>query len=130
MLESLISLLHARLLQSCPNLCNPMDCSLPDSSVHEISQARILDWKKKKRILDWVAILFQEIFPSWGSNPCLFVSPALARGFFTISATWKASINLLSSAFSKTSTTDLFLRLYFHRTSVKFYHVVYHLKLY
>ena len=25
-------------------LCNPIDCSLPDSSVHEISQARILEW--------------------------------------------------------------------------------------
>ena len=24
--------------------CNPMDCSLPDSSVHGISQARILEW--------------------------------------------------------------------------------------
>ena len=30
--------------QSCPNLCNPMDCSLPGSSVHGISQARILEW--------------------------------------------------------------------------------------
>ena len=27
----------------CPVLCNPMDCSLPYSSVHEISQARILE---------------------------------------------------------------------------------------
>ena len=25
-------------------LCNPMDCSPPGSSVHEISQARILEW--------------------------------------------------------------------------------------
>ena len=25
-------------------LCNPMDCSLPDSSVRGISQARILEW--------------------------------------------------------------------------------------
>ena len=25
-------------------LCNPIDCSLPGSSVHEISQARILEW--------------------------------------------------------------------------------------
>ena len=25
-------------------LCNPMDCSLPDSSVHGILQARILEW--------------------------------------------------------------------------------------
>ena len=30
--------------QSCLTLCNLMDCSLPVSSVHEISQARILEW--------------------------------------------------------------------------------------
>ena len=30
--------------QSCPTLCNPMDCSTPVSSFHGISQARILDW--------------------------------------------------------------------------------------
>ena len=30
--------------QSCPNLCDPMGCSLPGSSVHGISQARILQW--------------------------------------------------------------------------------------
>ena len=31
-------------LQSCPTLCNPMDCSLPGFSVHWILQARILEW--------------------------------------------------------------------------------------
>ena len=30
--------------QSCPTLCNFMDCNLPGSSVHEILQARILEW--------------------------------------------------------------------------------------
>ena len=30
--------------QTCPTLCNPMDCSPPDSSVHGILQARILEW--------------------------------------------------------------------------------------
>ena len=30
--------------QSCPTLCNPMDCNPPGSSVHAISQARILEW--------------------------------------------------------------------------------------
>ena len=29
--------------QSCPTLCNPMDCSQPTSSVHGIFQARILE---------------------------------------------------------------------------------------
>ena len=30
--------------QSCPTLCNPVDCSLPGFSVHGILQARILEW--------------------------------------------------------------------------------------
>ena len=34
----------AKLLQSCPTLCDPMDRSPPGSSVHRISQARILEW--------------------------------------------------------------------------------------
>ena len=35
---------HAKSLQSCLTLCNPMDCSPPGSSVHGILQARILEW--------------------------------------------------------------------------------------
>ena len=31
-------------VKSCPTLCNPMDCSLPGSSVHGIFQARVLEW--------------------------------------------------------------------------------------
>ena len=31
-------------LQSCPTLHDPMDCSLPGSSVHGIFQARVLEW--------------------------------------------------------------------------------------
>ena len=30
--------------QSCPTLCDPMDCSPPSSSVHGILQARVLEW--------------------------------------------------------------------------------------
>ena len=30
--------------ESCPALCDPMDCSLPGSSVHGVFQARILKW--------------------------------------------------------------------------------------
>ena len=36
--------MHAKSLQSCPILWDPMDCSLPDSSVHDIFQVRILEW--------------------------------------------------------------------------------------
>ena len=30
--------------QSCPTLCDPMDCSLPGSSIHGIFQARVSEW--------------------------------------------------------------------------------------
>ena len=44
--ESKCSLLcvQAQSLQLCLTLCDPMDCGLPGSSVHGISQARILEW--------------------------------------------------------------------------------------
>ena len=31
-------------IQLCPTVCNPMDCSLPGTSVHGFLQARILEW--------------------------------------------------------------------------------------
>ena len=34
----------AKSLQSCLTLCNPMDCSLPGSSVPGVLQAKILEW--------------------------------------------------------------------------------------
>ena len=60
---------HAKLLQSCPILCHPMDCSLPGSSVHGVLQARILEWG--------CLALPQGIFPIQGSNlgllPCRWI---------------------------------------------------------
>ena len=35
---------HAKSLQLCPTLCNPIDCGLPGFSVHGILQAKILEW--------------------------------------------------------------------------------------
>ena len=57
--------------QSCPTLCDLMDCNLPGSSVHEISQARILEQ---------VAISFSRGSSDPGIKP---VSPVLAGRCFT-----------------------------------------------
>ena len=35
---------HTQSLQVCLTLCDPMDCSLPGSSVHGILEAKILEW--------------------------------------------------------------------------------------
>ena len=46
---------ESEVTQSCPTLSDPMDCSLPGSSIHGIFQARVLEW---------VAIAFSVIFPA------------------------------------------------------------------
>ena len=35
---------ESEVTQSCPTLCNPMDCSPPGSSIHGVFQARVLEW--------------------------------------------------------------------------------------
>ena len=66
--------MHAELLQWYLTLCRPMDCRLPDSSVHGIFQARILEWvamlssRGSSRPRDWTHL-------SW-----VF---CIASGFFT-----------------------------------------------
>ena len=35
---------ESEVAQSCPTLCDTMDCSLPGSSIHGIFQARVLEW--------------------------------------------------------------------------------------
>ena len=74
---------HLKVLvaQSCPTLCNSMDCSLPGSSVHGILQARILEW---------IAIPFSQgsSWPrDWTRVSCI------AGRFFTIWATREARLD-------------------------------------
>ena len=42
--EEKLNRAHAKSPQLCLTLCNPMDCSLPGSSVCGIFQARVLEW--------------------------------------------------------------------------------------
>ena len=35
---------ESEVAQSCPTLSDPVDCSLPGSSIHGIFQARVLEW--------------------------------------------------------------------------------------
>ena len=71
--------------QSCPTLCNPMDCSPPGSSVHEIIQARVLEW---------VAIPFSRGSSQTRHQTLVF---CIAERFFTIWATGEAHIKAESS---------------------------------
>ena len=73
------------LSQSCPTLCNPLDCSPSGSSVHETLQVRILKW---------VAMPSSRGSSQPRDQTCISYvsSPALAGGFFTASVTWRKYI--------------------------------------
>ena len=70
------SAMHA---QSCPTLCDPMDCSPPISAVHEIFQLRIMEWvdifyssgsswpRDQTRVSCISCICIHESTPSWTS---------------------------------------------------------------
>ena len=51
---------HLVLAQSCPTLCDPVDCSPPGSSAHGLSQARILEWvaMPSSQARDWTCISY------------------------------------------------------------------------
>ena len=69
--------------QSCPTLCDPLDYSLPGSSVHGIFQARILEW---------VAISFSRE-SSWPRDrTSVSCVSCIAGGLFTCLAIGKASV--------------------------------------
>ena len=71
--------MHSKSLQLCPTICDPVDCSLSGSPVHGLLQAT-----------------GELPFPSPGDlpdpwiKPVSLMSPELAGGLFTTSASWKA----------------------------------------
>ena len=79
----------AILTQSCLTLCEPMDCSLPGSSVHGILQEY------------WSGLPCPSPgnLPSPGIEPESLMSLALAGRLFTMSATWEASCLISGNCF-------------------------------
>ena len=71
---------ESEVAQSYPTLSDPMDCSLPGSSVHGIFQARVLECH----------CLLQGSVPTQGSNPHVLHFLHWQAGFLTTSATCEA----------------------------------------
>ena len=62
---------HAKLLHLCPTPFDPMDCSLPGTSVHAILQARMLEWvvipssRGSSRPRDWTHVSYVSCIGRW-----------------------------------------------------------------
>ena len=98
-----LSFLHTLCLvaESCLTLCDPMDCSPPDSSVHEDSPGKTTGVG--------CHALLQGIFPTQGWNP----DPLIAGRFFTIWATGKP-ICILCPLVKCQCSSELDLALFFY----------------
>ena len=81
--------MRAKSPQSCLTLCDPRDCSLPDSSVHGILQARILEG---------IAMPSSRGSSLPRDQTRISTFPALAGGFFTTSAAWEAPIYTMETS--------------------------------
>ena len=66
---------ESEVAQSCPTLNDPMDCSLPGSSIHGIFQARVLEW---------VAIAFSDICCWWPTNRVLIITTIIVTQYLFI----------------------------------------------
>ena len=94
-IKKIICLWSWSITQSCPTLFDPMDCNLPGSSDHGISQARILEW---------VAVPFSR--GSYQPRDQTQVS-LIAGRFFTVWATREAPLICLAAAKSLQSCPTL-----------------------
>ena len=57
---------ESEVAQSCPTVRDPMDCSLPGSSVHGIFQARVLEWVAIAFSTDWTTHAFFPVISKRG----------------------------------------------------------------
>ena len=70
---------QSEVAQACPTLCDPMDCSLPGSSIHEIFQARVLEWvaisfsrgSSQPRDGTWASRITGRHFTIWATREAL-----------------------------------------------------------
>ena len=97
--------------QSCLILCNPMDCSLPGSSVHGILQARILEW---------AAISYSRgSFQSWDRTH-ISCRSWIGRRVFYHWTTWEDNCILLQQL-KWTKTLLIFEFIFNNKNSIMFY---------
>ena len=75
---------ESEVAQSCPTLCDPMDCSLPGSSIHGILQERELEWvaisfsraSSQPRVWAQVSCIIGRHFTIWATREVLSSSKA------------------------------------------------------
>ena len=96
------SLQFSSVAQSCPTLCDPMNCSSPGSSVHGILQARTLEWvaipffggSSQPRDQAWVSRIAGRVFTVWATREAFILLKNRSNyWFFSLNKLQKQGFN-------------------------------------
>ena len=90
---------ESEVAQLCLTFCDPMDCSLPGSSVHEIFQARVLEWgavsfsrrSSQPRDRTWVSCIVGRCFTICANFPVSLVAQMVKH----LSTMWETQVRSL-----------------------------------
>ena len=97
--------------QSCPTLSDPMDCSLPGSSIHGIFQAGVLEWGAEQNIWQLKFCVAPEQLRAWVRWLCVNMRKVLFRN--------------LMACFNSWSSFDQVCALRFFFASLDFHHLIF-----
>ena len=117
---------ESEVAQSCPTLSDPMDCSLPGSSVHGFFQERVLEWGAIAFLNDAGGVGIQIVLlPSWNPDNCrYFAKCSVCRKQTDSLSTHPTSLLILFSqgvsGFKKPSVPGMYTRTFLELTQCEF----------
>ena len=87
---------ESEVAQSCPTLCDPMDCRLPGSSLHGTLQARVVEWgaisfsrgSSQPRDRTWVSHIPGRRFNLWATKEAMTAQISDIRPLITCLVPW------------------------------------------
>ena len=88
-MKLIVLVAHSRL-----TLCDPVDCSLPCSSVHGIPQARILEWVTMSSPGDLPSLGTESVFPAFPALAVRFYAMGQLWHRIVLRSEWKSSLSL------------------------------------
>ena len=106
---------ESEVVQLCPTLCDPMDCSRPSSSVHEILQARVLEWvaisfsrgSSWPRDRTWVSLIVGRRLTVWATREVQMGEGSTFTELAGFSSSWAIGFKALVSRWGGSSVVRI-----------------------
>ena len=126
---------ESEVTQLCPTLCNPMDCSLPGSSIHGIFQTRVLEWvalsfsrrSSQPRVWTQVSHIVGRCFTIWATREAHIWDKRLISKMFILRNSYNSIANKTNNLIFKNEQrtwTDIFPKTFCQQVYKKILNIV------